>query len=102
MAIRFEVHPSIGIARVGTSVAWFVGPEPGQPAPLTYRDDEGALLRQAARFRVFACERDDRNALISAREVTLDDGMIAWTVHLVNRKAASGKFNGVQRNPGQD
>src|SRR6185369_3243625 len=28
--------------------------------------------------------------------------MIAWTVHLVNRKAVSAKFNGVQRNPGQD
>lgn len=102
MTIRFEIHPSIGIARVGTSVAGFVGPEPDAAPPGVYRDDEGALLRQAARFRVFACERDDRHALISAREVTPDDGTISWTVHLVNRKAASDKFNGVQRNPGHD
>lgn len=102
MATRFEIHPSIGIARVGTSVAGFVGPEPDAPAPASYRDDEGALLRQAARFRVFACERDDGDALISAREVTPDDGTISWTVHLANRKAASDKFLGKPRNPGHD
>jgi hypothetical protein len=102
MATRFEVHPGIGIARVGTSAQGFIGPEPEQPAPQKYRDDEGALLRQAARFRVFECERDDRHALLSAREVTPDDGVITWTVHLVNRKAAGNKFNGVQRNAGHD
>jgi hypothetical protein len=95
--VRFEIHPSIGIARVGTSAASFLGPEPDQPAPTNYRDD-GALLRQAARFRVFECERDEQQALISAREVTGKDGAINWTAHLVNRKAAGNKFVGVLRN----
>jgi hypothetical protein len=96
--VRFEIHPSIGIARVGTSAASFLGPEPDQPAPTNYRDDDGALLRQAARFRVFECERDEQQALISAREVTGKDGAINWTVHLVNRKATGNKFAGVLRN----
>lgn len=102
MATRFEVHPSIGIARVGTSTDSFIGPEPDDPGPTRYRDGHGALLRQAARFRVFECERDDADMLISAREITPADGVITWTVHLTNRKAASGKFNAVQRNPGTD
>jgi hypothetical protein len=102
LTTRFEIHPSIGIARVGTSAATFTGPEPGEPAPTTFRDAEGALLRQAARFRVFECERDERGTLLSASEVNPDEADISWTVHLVNRKAASNKFQGVQRNPGED
>jgi hypothetical protein len=97
MTTRFEIHPSVGIARLGTSEKSFIGPEPGQPPPASYRDEEGALLRQAARFRVFECERDDHHRLVSAREVTIDDATITWTVHLVNRKA-TGTFGGVQRN----
>jgi hypothetical protein len=94
---RFEIHPSVGIARVGTSEKSFIGPEPGQPPPVSNRDEEGALLRQTARLRVFECERDDHHRLVSAGEVTPDDGAITRTVHLVNRKA-TGKFDGVQRN----
>ncbi|MGH3802498.1 MAG: LodA/GoxA family CTQ-dependent oxidase, partial [Pseudonocardiaceae bacterium] len=71
MATTYEIHPGIGIARVGTSTKHhFLGPEPDEPPPNSYRDDEGNLLRQAARFRVFECERDEKDALLSAREIT--------------------------------
>ncbi|HEY5853555.1 MAG TPA: LodA/GoxA family CTQ-dependent oxidase [Aldersonia sp.] len=93
MTTTYEIHPGIGIARVGTSRSHhFVGPEPDTPPPSTYRDDQGELLRQAARFRVFECERDDRNTLLDAREVTPDLGTVTWTVHLANRKAAGQVF----------
>jgi hypothetical protein len=90
----FEVHPAIGVARLGSSTllteeGFFLGPEPGIAPPERYRDPEGALRRQAARFRVFACERDDRNRLLSAAEVTPDRGNVRWTVHLANRKGVA-------------
>jgi hypothetical protein len=89
----YEIHPGIGIARVGTSTTdFFVGPEPDENPPELYRDKHGELKRQAARFRVYECERDERNILVSAREVTPDLGTIVWTVHLANRKAAGEVF----------
>ena len=50
-----KIHPAIGIARVGnSSTEFFVGPEhPGvhsQPQG-GYRDTQGRIKRQAARFR---------------------------------------------------
>ena len=62
---EYEIHPAIGIARVGSSrldsdEGFFIGPEPGGSPPAHYRDSAGDLKRQAARFRVFACRRDDQ------------------------------------------
>jgi hypothetical protein len=76
--ITYEIHPAIGIARVGSSHAdsdegFFIGPEPGQLPPANYRDPNGYLKRQAARFRIFACQRDDRGRLLEADELTLAD-----------------------------
>jgi len=90
--LSFEIHPTIGIARVGPSAEFFVGPEPGREPPAGYRDANGDLLRQAARFRVFRCERDASGQLIEASEVTPTDGRIRWTVHLVNGKGAAPRF----------
>jgi hypothetical protein len=89
-----EVHPSIGIARVGNSDEFFIGPEPDGERPARYRDTSGRLRRQAARFRVFECERDDRGTLLSAREIRAGDAQIQWTVHLTNRKGAAPRFLG--------
>ncbi len=88
----FEIHPAIGVARAGNSPDLFVGPEPGMPAPPKYRDAGGALLRQAARFRIFRCTRAADGTLRSATEVTTDQAHIEWTVHLANRKGASPEF----------
>jgi len=90
--VGFEIHPTIGIARVGPSTGSFVGPEPGREPPSSYRDADGDLLRQAARFRVFRCERDAGGRLVAASEVTPADGRICWTVHLVNAKGAAPRF----------
>lgn len=87
MPVTFEIHPSIGIGRVGTSAQFFLSPEPGVEPPVSYRDDHGNLLRQAARFRVFECRRDDQGQLLQADEVSPDRCRITWTVHLANRKA---------------
>ncbi|MGH7867120.1 MAG: LodA/GoxA family CTQ-dependent oxidase, partial [Candidatus Dormibacteraceae bacterium] len=75
---HFRVHPVIGIARVGNSEEYYLGPETmaGMPSPTNptitgglpirngtesdpitsgdLRDRSGALKRQAARFRIFA------------------------------------------------
>ena len=91
MAITFEIHPAIGIARVGTSNDFFIGPEPGVPVPTTYRDAGHDLLRQAARFRVFQCDRDSTGNLTSAVDVT-PTATINWTVRLANRKGVALQF----------
>lgn len=54
--VRAAIHPTIGVARIGDSPdAFFIGPEDptNQPDPTEdFRDAEGYLKRQAARFRV--------------------------------------------------
>src|SRR5262245_61211403 len=92
MAQTVEIHPGIGIAPVGTSDEFFIAPEPDNEPPEKYRDANGNLKRQAARFRLFLCERDDGGQLQSARELTAADAEITWTVHLANRKAAAPNF----------
>jgi L-Lysine epsilon oxidase N-terminal/L-lysine epsilon oxidase C-terminal domain len=86
------IHPSIGIARVGNSEEWFIGPEiPGlYPSIENYRDDDGKLKRQAARFRLFQYEDE------KSREITLKNvKSIQWIVHLRNTKAAAPRCSGV-------
>jgi len=88
----YKIHPSIGVARVGNSDEFFLGPElPGtfaRPADGRYRDGNKKLRRQAARFWVF--EHDDENSEEAARPVFAGEGGVArieWTVHLANKKA---------------
>src|ERR1700704_307044 len=97
--MAYEIHPAIGIARLGSSEAnedeyYFFGPEPRcndddyrdpgfsyDPATgrVRYEADgrtelgghrvKGGLKRQAVRFRIFDCERDQSGRLISSREI---------------------------------
>jgi len=89
-----EIHPAIGIARLGSSQEFFVGPESGEPIPTDRRDatPDKLLKRQAARFRVYSCVRDPQGNLVSFQELTAAVSTISWTVHLVNRKAAAPAF----------
>ena len=96
MPVQFEIHPTIGISRLGTSDGFFIGPEPDAPPPASYRD-EGGILRQAARFRIFRVERDMTGAVVTANEITSDTADIEWTVHLANRKATA--FRMLQQTP---
>lgn len=101
----YRIHPAIGIARVGDSPnEYFVGPEaPGVPPSLNrpdathdpnagYKDDQGRIKRQGARFRIYEHTLDDAGATTRVREITADDARIEWEVHLENRKAAALKF----------
>jgi len=89
------IHPGIGIARVGNSPdAWFVGPEvPGQTSdpPGGFKDGQGRVKRQAARFRVFGYDSHDH----VVAELTSTEAEITWTVHLANKKASWAQFMGL-------
>ncbi|SIT43273.1 conserved hypothetical protein [Paraburkholderia ribeironis] len=140
--VTYEIHPSIGIARLGNSERYFVGPEPepdrvgpdglrvrrspfecdtaGKPSqpeppqPFMYRDGQGMLKRQAARFRIYKCSRDSKGVLKQAEEVLCGAQVqeIKWTVRLRNRKGAAAQFERdntdkssskeMLRNPGWD
>ena len=56
-----KIHPAIGIARLGNSATgFFIGPEcPGLDTRPKggYKDPQGRVKRQAARFRVFGYDK---------------------------------------------
>jgi L-Lysine epsilon oxidase N-terminal/L-lysine epsilon oxidase C-terminal domain len=93
--VRAGIHPGIGIARVGDSRdpnAFFIGPEVPHPTPAPkggYKDSGGFLKRQAAKFRIFGY--DSQNRVVE--ELTCDNADIKWTVHVANKKAAWYCFN---------
>jgi hypothetical protein len=93
-----KIHPAIGIARLGNSpAAFFIGPEkPGVHRRPNggYRDKQGRIKRQAARFRLFGY--DKKGKLVG--EITARDAQITWTVELANKKAAWRQFDGLNRN----
>lgn len=86
--VRAAIHPAIGVARVGNSPRdFFIGPEVIAPEPLepgAYRDCDGALKRQAARFRIYGYNAAGE----VVGELTADKADIRWTAHVANRKAA--------------
>lgn len=94
---RAAIHPAIGIARVGNSPGgWFYGPEVPDPLPEeSYRDEGGALKRQAARFRIYGLTADGR----VVEELTAENAEITWQVHLANKKAAWHEFHLAQDIP---
>ncbi len=91
--VRCVIHPGIGIARVGDSPTdFFIGPEvPGRlpdPGGTGYKDAQGRIKRQVARFRLYGL--DAAGAVV--QELTAADADITWTVHLANKKAAWYQF----------
>jgi hypothetical protein len=90
--VRAAIHPAIGIARIGDSKReYYIGPEVVDPTPQLhgfYRDSEGALKRQAARFRIYGYNAAGE----VVRELTSDSADIQWTVHLANKKAQWYQF----------
>src|SRR5215831_8953456 len=102
----YKIHPSIGIARLGDSRSFFIGPEipglrptgelPGTKVP-PYKDGN-KIKAQAARFRIF--EYVDKNgSYVLSREISLsekDVTKLEWTVHLANRKASFFEFEGLK------
>lgn len=91
MSVRFEIHPSIGVARVGNSEQHFIFDGPNS-ANLPRRDAAGRLIKQGAEFRVYRCARDQNGRITDAQEVTIAGSRIEWSVHLVNKKASALRF----------
>lgn len=97
--MQYRIYPPIGIARMGDSPDYYIGPESPQlsflpskePNGNTFRDEKGRIKRMGARFRIYEFENG-----VAVREITLDtDGIesIEWDVHLVNSKATKGWLN---------
>src|SRR5882724_11583914 len=96
MAKTYRIHPALGIARLGSSSEFFIGPEVPEVAfSGPYRDAQGALKRQAASFRIF--EFDSAIPNDAGTEITSDAAKvksISWTVELANKKASWFNFAG--------
>ena len=85
--VKAVIYPSIGVARVGSSEEWFLGPELPNPAHEAlgfYRDANKKLKRQAARFRIYGVNA--KGGIV--RELTPANAKIEWQVQLANTKAA--------------
>jgi sugar lactone lactonase YvrE len=83
---RVAIHPAIGLARVGNSPdAFFFGPEvPGATPRGPFKDVNGAIAKQAARFRLYGY--DQRGRVVA--ELTADLADIRWEIEVANCKAA--------------
>ncbi|PRD41720.1 hypothetical protein C5748_19850 [Phyllobacterium phragmitis] len=100
-----RIHPGIGIARLGDSDEFYIGPEapgivvdPGGsngPGPDggTYRDSAARLKRQAQRYRIYAYDADGKVVaeLNSGSDLVQS---IRWRVHVRNMKPANYAFQG--------
>jgi hypothetical protein len=92
---RIKIFPSIGIMRLGNSPEYFVGPEiPGDRKPPSggYKDAYCRIKRQAARFRLYAYDKDKNLVKDPATgkplEINMNNAAVTWTVHLANKKAS--------------
>ena len=91
---EYRIYPALGIARVGNAPEkFYIEPDrycglpimpDGQPfTQQDFRDAQGRLCRQAARFQVYRVE-DGVSELITLDTVGIKS--IRWTVHLANKK----------------
>jgi hypothetical protein len=90
--VEARIHPAIGIARIGNSDEFFLGPEISHPVPPPeggYRDSSGRLKRQAALFRMYGYDASGR----VVAELTASNAEIVWTAHVANKKAAWYDFD---------
>jgi hypothetical protein len=90
--VEARIHPGIGIARVGDSDEYFVGPEiPYRTASPNggYRDAQGQLKRQAARFRIYGYDATGQ----VVTELTAENADISWLVYIANKKGAWYDFD---------
>jgi hypothetical protein len=93
-----KIFPPIGIARLGNSDLFFVGPEvPDVTVEPSggYKDRAGRVKRQGARFRIYAYDAGGE----VLGECRLDEpGVeINWSVTLANKKASWHEFAGVAK-----
>ena len=82
--VRVAIHPAVGFGRVGNSQdAFYFGPEvPGAAPRGPFKDADGAMAKQAARFRLYGY---DANGNVVG-EITAADADITWRVDVANAK----------------
>src|SRR5688572_2370816 len=92
-----KIFPPIGIARLGNSPdEYFIGPESPGLVPHnggSYKDSQGRVKRQGARFRVYGFDEDGR-AVAELTTEHPDVKSITWQVSLANKKAHWFQFDG--------
>ena len=108
MALRYQLHPALGVARIGNSPdSFYLAPEAigalpvecdehgnprlveGKPKPVEqFKDEEGRIRRQATRFRIFVF--DDSKPSDPGREVSRQTAM--WP-------ASNGRFTWPTKKP---
>ena len=81
---RVAIHPAVGFARVGNSRdLFYFGPEiPGTSPRGPFKDAQGAMAKQAARFRIYGYDADGQ----ALGEITAADADITWRVDVANAK----------------
>jgi len=121
MPTTYRIHPGVGVARLGNSPdAFYIGPETPAAMPIacdqrgnprlspdgvteqtikSFKDGEGRIKRQAARFQIWAYDDDhpEGHPLKLGDQIegggnagTLID--IQWRVYLANKKASWYQF----------
>lgn len=115
-----KIYPAIGIVRVGDSTeskeneGWFIGPELNDSKSaesfiakdrlsefkycersenFSFKDSDGKIKKQAARFRIYAFDKNDN----PIGELTSEQAQITWRVSLANKKASWFRFEGARK-----
>ncbi|MBL1278099.1 MAG: CTQ-dependent lysine 6-oxidase LodA [Ectothiorhodospiraceae bacterium] len=110
MSNIYEIHPKIGVARLGNSPDdFYLSPETIGGLPIEYdqsgcvtskfvhkyKDSVGRIKRQGQKFRIF---KKTDNAYQELRLSDDDIEKIVWTVHIANKKAVWYTFSELQGN----
>ncbi|WP_147444157.1 MULTISPECIES: LodA/GoxA family CTQ-dependent oxidase [Corallococcus] len=99
--MSYKIHPAVGVARVGDSEDYYLGPETAKGLPqertggdvTRFRDPHGGIRRQAARFQIHTFDPDHPTAPGKRIQPGVDGVLdIEWTVHVANKKAAWYEF----------
>lgn len=127
---RLQIHPAIGVARVGDSPdAFYLSPETTGGLPIQcdsngnaivdavsmtektvtkYKDAEGRVKRQAARFGVYVMDENGKGQLLKVGdtiETVTGPGTVVdikWTAYLANKKSVWYEFKQLQGEHGYD
>ena len=115
MSIIYQIHPSIGIARLGNSPSEFylaptkIGGRPlecnsfgdeilveNEPVYVKkFKDKKKLVKRQATKFKIFKHDSDDPNSVPTEIDLANDPNIkkITWRVHLANKKSSWYDFD---------
>src|SRR2546423_3157548 len=133
--MNFKIHPAIGIARVGDSpTSFYLAPEQagqlpiecdqdgnavlkdGKEQPISkFKDGQGRVKRQAARFRVYGYDDGSPQGqelqvgqqieVVQTKTGRMMTGKVVdieWTVYLANKKASRYEFRQLDGEHGYD